>query len=40
VTRDSDFTNTLAYPPEGFYGIVVLHLPGLMGALQPRYLCD
>jgi len=24
--RDSDFANTLAYPPQGFYGTVVLHI--------------
>lgn len=26
VTRDSDFANTLVYPPEKFYGIIVLQI--------------
>jgi predicted nuclease of predicted toxin-antitoxin system len=26
ITRDSDFANTLAYPPGGFYGIIVLYI--------------
>ncbi len=26
VTRDSDFANTLTYPPRKFYGIVVLQI--------------
>jgi predicted nuclease of predicted toxin-antitoxin system len=26
LTRDSDFANTLAYPPRMFYGIVVLQI--------------
>jgi len=26
ITRDSDFANTLAYPPEKFYGIIVFQI--------------
>jgi len=26
ITRDSDFANTLAYPPDKFYGIIVFQI--------------
>ena len=26
ITRDLDFANTIAYPPEKFYGIIVLQI--------------